>query len=289
MNGALHINFEKIPISIYASSEDASKSVAKEIADLIRQKQKEGKKTILGLATGSSPKKVYAELIRLHKKNVQGGKQRWKMVEPLEDANHVDISDLKSPVVIGRLRHLRGASESMGNGLKKGDNVAFVVVYPDVFTETPDVNDTNADQHSSYRIVKLKYIAKRPVIDVGPALRDFTPCHVKPNDESSALHPQRLNAQAQFATCASSMISAEEFAGFFAMTVDSARRIAADSSNIVRSVAVSELVRAYDAEKARAVETHRSFGRSNYLEWVGTEGLWFTCGLGCCYAKPVTN
>lgn len=222
-------------------------------------------------------------------KNVQGGKQRWKMVEPLEDANHVDISDLKSPVVIGRLRHLRGASESMGNGLKKGDNVAFVVVYPDVFTETPDVNDTNADQHSSYRIVKLKYIAKRPVIDVGPALRDFTPCHVKPNDESSALHPQRLNAQAQFATCASSMISAEEFAGFFAMTVDSARRIAADSSNIVRSVAVSELVRAYDAEKARAVETHRSFGRSNYLEWVGTEGLWFTCGLGCCYAKPVTN
>jgi len=67
MNGALHINFEKIPISIYASSEDASKSVAKEIAALIRQKQKEGKKTILGLATGSSPKKVYAELIRLHK------------------------------------------------------------------------------------------------------------------------------------------------------------------------------------------------------------------------------
>ncbi|MBS1488483.1 MAG: glucosamine-6-phosphate deaminase [Bacteroidetes bacterium] len=66
-NGNLHINFEKIPISIFASSEDASKSVAKEIADLIKLKQKEGKKAILGLATGSSPKKVYAELIRLHK------------------------------------------------------------------------------------------------------------------------------------------------------------------------------------------------------------------------------
>ena len=62
-----HINFEKIPTSIYPSADNASKSVAKEISDLIRSKQKEGKKVILGLATGSSPKKVYAELIRLHK------------------------------------------------------------------------------------------------------------------------------------------------------------------------------------------------------------------------------
>ena len=66
-NHTLHINFEKIPISIYASADDASKSVANEIAELIRQKQKERKPALLGLATGSSPKKVYAELIRLHK------------------------------------------------------------------------------------------------------------------------------------------------------------------------------------------------------------------------------
>jgi glucosamine-6-phosphate deaminase len=63
----LHINFEKIPISIYDSADQASRSVAKEIAQLIREKQKEGNSAILGLATGSSPKKVYAELIRLHK------------------------------------------------------------------------------------------------------------------------------------------------------------------------------------------------------------------------------
>src|ERR1041385_542656 len=66
-NHTLHINFEKIPTSIYSSADTASFSVAKEIAELIRSKQKEGKKAILGLATGSSPKKVYAELIRLHK------------------------------------------------------------------------------------------------------------------------------------------------------------------------------------------------------------------------------
>lgn len=66
-NQNLHINFEKIPTSIYASADQASKSVAREIAELIRKKQKERKAAILGLATGSSPKKVYSELIRLHK------------------------------------------------------------------------------------------------------------------------------------------------------------------------------------------------------------------------------
>jgi len=65
----LHINFEKIPTAIYVSADQASQSVAREIAELIRKKQKEGKKAVLGLATGSSPKKVYAELIRLHKED----------------------------------------------------------------------------------------------------------------------------------------------------------------------------------------------------------------------------
>ena len=61
------ISFERIPTRIFDDSEEASKAVAHEIAALIRQKNKEGKPTILGLATGSSPKKVYQELIRMHK------------------------------------------------------------------------------------------------------------------------------------------------------------------------------------------------------------------------------
>ncbi len=61
------ISFERIPTRIFDDSEKASKAVAHEIAALIRQKNKEGKPTILGLATGSSPKKVYQELIRMHK------------------------------------------------------------------------------------------------------------------------------------------------------------------------------------------------------------------------------
>ena len=61
------ISFERIPTHIFDDSENASKAVAQEIANLIQEKNKEGKPTILGLATGSSPKKVYQELIRMHK------------------------------------------------------------------------------------------------------------------------------------------------------------------------------------------------------------------------------
>lgn len=61
------IAYEKIPTKIFKDPKEASRAVAHEIADLIKQKQKEGKNCILGLATGSSPKTVYAELIRLHR------------------------------------------------------------------------------------------------------------------------------------------------------------------------------------------------------------------------------
>src|SRR5919199_1929480 len=61
------ITYEKIPTHIYADAKDASRAVAQEIADLIRQKQSEGKPCVLGLATGSSPKTVYAELIKMHR------------------------------------------------------------------------------------------------------------------------------------------------------------------------------------------------------------------------------
>lgn len=61
------ISFERIPTHIFSDSDSASKSVAKEIADLIRKNNQASKPTILGLATGSSPKKVYQELIRIHR------------------------------------------------------------------------------------------------------------------------------------------------------------------------------------------------------------------------------
>ncbi|GAB3250806.1 glucosamine-6-phosphate deaminase [Larkinella harenae] len=61
------ITYEKIPTHIYADAKDASRAVAREIADLIRDKQQKDQLCVLGLATGSSPKTVYAELIRQHR------------------------------------------------------------------------------------------------------------------------------------------------------------------------------------------------------------------------------
>ncbi len=59
---------EKIPLKIFEKSETASAHVAQEIAALIRSKAKEGKNCVLGLATGSTPTRVYAELVRMHQK-----------------------------------------------------------------------------------------------------------------------------------------------------------------------------------------------------------------------------
>ena len=58
---------ERVPVTVYASSQLASQAVAQEIAELIRGREQQGLKTVLGLATGSTPTSVYDELIRLHK------------------------------------------------------------------------------------------------------------------------------------------------------------------------------------------------------------------------------
>lgn len=59
--------FEKMHVEVFKSSDIASLAVAKEISELIRKKQAKNQNTILGLATGSSPIKVYEELVRMHK------------------------------------------------------------------------------------------------------------------------------------------------------------------------------------------------------------------------------
>lgn len=59
--------FERIPSVTFETAAKASVAVAAEIAELIRQRHKEGRNAVLGLATGSTPLRVYDELIRLHK------------------------------------------------------------------------------------------------------------------------------------------------------------------------------------------------------------------------------
>jgi glucosamine-6-phosphate deaminase len=59
-------SFEKIPVKIFPSLNEGSFWAAHEIAKLITEKESKGEKCVLGLATGSTPKTMYAELVRMH-------------------------------------------------------------------------------------------------------------------------------------------------------------------------------------------------------------------------------
>jgi glucosamine-6-phosphate deaminase len=56
-----------ISTRLHTDKQTAAQAIAREIADLIQLRSKSGKPTVLGLATGSTPLPLYAELIRLHR------------------------------------------------------------------------------------------------------------------------------------------------------------------------------------------------------------------------------
>ncbi len=61
-------NPERISVQVEETYDEIARRVARRIADLIPSRREAGKKTVLGLATGSTPIGVYRELIRLHRK-----------------------------------------------------------------------------------------------------------------------------------------------------------------------------------------------------------------------------
>jgi glucosamine-6-phosphate deaminase len=61
--------YEKLPVTIFENAQEGAIRAAHEIASVIRNKQKEGRNAVLGLATGTSPINVYRELVRLHKED----------------------------------------------------------------------------------------------------------------------------------------------------------------------------------------------------------------------------
>jgi len=64
----LRFDLEKMQVKIFNSSETGSEFAAKEIASIIKSRQAQSKPCVLGLATGSTPTRVYAELVRMHQK-----------------------------------------------------------------------------------------------------------------------------------------------------------------------------------------------------------------------------
>lgn len=59
---------ERIPTIVHSRAREVTVAIAAEIAELIRAKQELNEQCVLGLATGSSPTKIYDELVRLHEK-----------------------------------------------------------------------------------------------------------------------------------------------------------------------------------------------------------------------------
>ncbi|RYZ44402.1 MAG: glucosamine-6-phosphate deaminase, partial [Chitinophagaceae bacterium] len=60
-------SLERVPVRIVDTPAEGARWVARQVADLIRAKAAAGEKCVLGLATGSTPKLLYAELARLHR------------------------------------------------------------------------------------------------------------------------------------------------------------------------------------------------------------------------------
>ncbi|MBL9117427.1 MAG: glucosamine-6-phosphate deaminase [Verrucomicrobiaceae bacterium] len=59
--------FEKVPTVVFTTSSEAAAALAREVRELIEQKNAKGRPAVLGMATGSTPVPFYRELIRLHK------------------------------------------------------------------------------------------------------------------------------------------------------------------------------------------------------------------------------
>lgn len=57
---------EKIPTDIYETVEEGALQIAREIALIIREKQRAGRFCVIALPGGNSPRNVYSELIRMH-------------------------------------------------------------------------------------------------------------------------------------------------------------------------------------------------------------------------------
>lgn len=60
-------SFERIPTHVFPTPAEGARWVAAQVAAVMRAKEAAGQRCVLGLATGSTPKLLYAELVRLHR------------------------------------------------------------------------------------------------------------------------------------------------------------------------------------------------------------------------------
>jgi len=63
------VSVERVSVRIYQQPEQAAAAVAKRIEALIRSRASQGRRAVLGLATGHTPVNVYRELARMHRED----------------------------------------------------------------------------------------------------------------------------------------------------------------------------------------------------------------------------
>ncbi|HZW78020.1 MAG TPA: glucosamine-6-phosphate deaminase [Flavobacteriaceae bacterium] len=131
-------NIKTTRLSVFEDSKQASDYVALQIATLIRERQKEGKNAILGLATGSTPKGVYEELVRMHQHEglsfenvITFNLDEYYPIEPHDEQSytwfmnqylfsHVNINphNIHIPHVTGPENHVKNYCDEYENKIK---------------------------------------------------------------------------------------------------------------------------------------------------------------------------
>lgn len=135
-----------IRIHVHTDKTSAVKAVAADIASLIRSRAKEGKRAVLGLATGSTPIPLYAELVRLHREeglsfaNVttfnldeysglapdHDQSYRWFMQQQL--FNHVDVKPAETHVPDGLAKDVAASAAAYETAIRTAGGIDLQVL-----------------------------------------------------------------------------------------------------------------------------------------------------------------
>lgn len=178
--------YEKTPVQVFTTSQKACQTLAAEVASLIRQRSKEGRGVVLGLATGSTPVPFYRELIRLHREeglslaNVTTfnldeyygigrehresyyrfmHEQLFDHVDIPEEQIHIPPGDISREDVFDRCREYERAIDEAGGidlqilGIGRTGHIGF--------------NEPGSSQDSRTRLITLDRVTRRD------AARDF--------------------------------------------------------------------------------------------------------------------
>lgn len=135
-----------IRLHVHTDKAAAVRAVAADIAALIRGRAAEGRRAVLGLATGSTPIPLYAELVRLHREEGLSFRDvttfnldeysglgpdhdqsyRWFMQRQLFD--HVDVTPSETHVPDGLAKDVAGSAAAYEAAIKAAGGIDLQVL-----------------------------------------------------------------------------------------------------------------------------------------------------------------